>query len=126
MRHVGSFLISVLLAGCAAKPVEYLVFADVAIKAAQKAKADSLASTTYRQAENNYLRAKKDYVDGYYASSQQFANDARRLAEQAEFQSIAKQNRLGGASDSKDGALSEPSADGDWPLPPPNSGVSSP
>lgn len=71
------------------------MLADVAVKAAQKVKADALAPDTYRKAENFYLRAKQDYKEGYFDSSRKYADQARVLAEQAEYQSLAKQSRLG-------------------------------
>ncbi len=79
---------------CAHRPVDDLVLADTALKAAQKAKADALAPDFYRKAENFYLRAKKDYSEGYYDSCRKYADDARRTAEQAEYQAILKQNSV--------------------------------
>ena len=87
-------MVPVLVTACASKPVEYLAFADVAVKAAQKAKAESLSGDLYRQAENYLLRAKKDYAEGYYESCRKNADQARRLAEQAEYQALGKQNRV--------------------------------
>lgn len=80
--------------GCHPRPVEDLAIADVALRAAQKSKADSLAPDLYRKAENLFLRAKKDYAEGYYDSARKFANESRMLAEQAEFKSIQKQTQL--------------------------------
>lgn len=82
-----------LFAGCQHKPIEQLVFADAAIKAAQKAKADSLAPDLFRKAENYFLRAKTDYEEGYFDSCYKFANEARLAAEQAEYQSLLKQSK---------------------------------
>jgi hypothetical protein len=84
------------MAACHPRPVEDLALADVAIRAAQKVKADALAPDTYRQAENYYLRAKRDFADGYYDSCKKYANDARMLAEQAEYKSLLKQSQLKG------------------------------
>jgi hypothetical protein len=87
-------LVLVPLISCHPRPTEDLVLADVALKAAQKVKADSLAPDLYRKAENNYLRAKKDYADGYYDSCRKYSNEARMLAEQAEYKSLQKQTQL--------------------------------
>ena len=84
--------------GCQSRPVQDLALADVAIKAAQKAKADALAPDAYRKAENHYLRAKKDFNDGYYDSSKDYAKKARLLAEQAEYKALLKQASLKGPS----------------------------
>jgi len=83
-----------LLPGCQIRPVEDLVVADVALRAAQKVKADALAPDFFRKAENHFLRAKKDYNDGYYDSCRKHANEARMLAEQAEFKALLKQTQL--------------------------------
>lgn len=73
-----------------------MILADVALKAAQKVKAEVLAPDTYRKAENFYLRAKKDYNEGYFESAKKFAHRARQTAEQAEYQSVLKQTELKG------------------------------
>jgi len=85
-----------VVGGCHPRPVDDLALADVALKAAQKAKADSFAPDTFRKAENYYLRAKKDYSEGYFDSAKKFANDARLAAEQAEFQALYKQTQVRG------------------------------
>ena len=82
-----------ILLSCASRPIEEITLADVAVKAAQKAKADSFAPDAYRKAENFFLRAKRDYQDGYYESARKYSTEARQLAEQAEYQSIAKQTQ---------------------------------
>lgn len=87
------FILVVALTACVHRPVEDLVLADVAVKAAQKVKADALAPDAYRKAENYYLRAKKDFAEGYFDSSRRYARDARLLAEQAEFKALVKQNQ---------------------------------
>ena len=81
------------LAACHPRPVEDLAIADVAIKAAQKVKADSLAPDFFRKAENFYLRAKKDFAEGYYESSQKFAQQARMMAEKAEYRALQRQSQ---------------------------------
>lgn len=70
-----------------------MALADVALKSAQKAKADVLSPDVYRRAENYYLRAKKDFTEGYFDSCRKFANEARLLAEQAEYQSLLRQSK---------------------------------
>ena len=90
------------LVACSSRPVRQIVLADVAIKAAQKAKADSLATDLYRKAENHYLRAQKDYRDGYFDSCRKFADKARRLAEQAEYRAILKQAKIKGTGSAND------------------------
>ncbi len=89
-------ILSLLLVNCQHRPVEQLVVADVALKAAQKAKADSLAPDLFRKAENYFIRAKTDYEEGYFDSCYKFANEARLAAEQAEYQALLKQSKAKG------------------------------
>ncbi len=90
--------LSLFLFGCQHRPIQELVLADVAVKAAAKVKADALAPDMYRKAENTYLRAKRDFEEGYYDSCRKFANDARILAEKAEYASIFKQTKVRSSS----------------------------
>lgn len=84
----------VFFTACQSRPVRELAIADVALKSAQKVKADALAPDAYRQAENYYLRAKKDFADGYFDSSRKYADLARTSAEKAEYLSLLKQSKL--------------------------------
>ncbi len=105
------FLLFVLM-GCASRPVKEMLAADVALKAAQKAKADSSSSDLFRRAENYYWRAKKDYRDGYFDSAKKNAEEARLAAERAEYDAVQKQQSLQGPPDSPApwGESSEPVA----------------
>jgi hypothetical protein len=85
-----------------------LALADTAMKAAQKAKADSLATDQFRKAENYYLRAKKDFAEGYFDSCKKFANQARMTAEQAEFLALKKQSVLKNKPVDDDSSASAP------------------
>ncbi len=101
LRTFFTILILMSIGACTQRPVVDLALADVAIKAAQKARADSLATDQFRQAENFYLRAKKDFNEGYFDSCKKFANQARILAEQAEYHSLLKQNQVKSKTDGK-------------------------
>ncbi len=79
---------------CSSRPIEDISLADTALKAAQKARAEFLAPDFFRKAENYYLRAKKDYSEGYFDSCRKFANEARLAAEQAEYRSLLKQFQM--------------------------------
>lgn len=107
------YFLLVGLVSCHPRPVEDLALADVAVKSAQRAKADSLAPDTFRKAENFYLKAKKDFSDGYFESCRKNADEARRLAEQSEYQALKKQNQIRGGPTG-----SEFSPSFDSPLPP--------
>jgi hypothetical protein len=92
-RLVPGFLILLGLAACHPRPIDELAIADVALKAAQKAKADALATDFFRKAENFYLRAKKDFMEGYYDSCKKFADQARLMAEKAEYRALQRQTQ---------------------------------
>jgi hypothetical protein len=109
-----AFLGVLFFSACHPRPIEDFVLADVALKAAQKVKADALAPDIYRKAENFFLRAKKDYADGYYDSCKNFSNKARIHAEQAEFIALKKQ------ADLKDKAIDDDAVEA--PPPPPAPG----
>jgi hypothetical protein len=101
--NVNPFLFFILFGviSCQSRPVKELALADLALKSAQKAKADSLSEETYRKAENYYLRAKKDYAEGYFGSSGKFAEQARAFAEKAEFIALYKQGKARGKDPEK-------------------------
>lgn len=84
------------LIGCESRPVKELALADVAIRSAQKVKAESLATDDFRRAENFYLRAKKDFSEGYFDSCRKYATEARISAEKAEYTSLLKQQKAKG------------------------------
>ena len=98
MKTAFVFLVLALV-GCESRPVKELALADVAIRSAQKAKAESFATDEFRKAENFYLRAKKDFSDGYFDSSRKYANEARLAAERSEFKAFAKQQKIKGRED---------------------------
>jgi hypothetical protein len=91
---VSGFIVVLGLAACHPRPLDDLAIADVALKAAQKVKADSLAPDFFRKAENFYLRAKKDFADGYFDSSKKFAGQARLMAEKAEYRALQRQSQM--------------------------------
>mgnify|MGYP005860052799 CR=1 FL=1 len=97
-----------LLSACASRPINEMTLADTALKAAQKAKADALAPDDYRRAENFFLRAKRDYDEGYFESARKFARDARLAAERAEFTALKKQAQLKSADPGADGGSGGP------------------
>lgn len=107
--------IAVLISACHPRPVEDMVLADVALKSAQKVKADVLAVEQFRQAENFYLRAKKDYTEGYYDSAKKFANESRMMAEQAEYRALVRQNQLKGGGGMEPDPAPPPPSSSRWP-----------
>jgi len=114
-------LIVMWTGACAHRPIDEMALADTALKAAQKVKADALAPDFYRRAENYYLRAKRDYTDGYYDSAKKMATESRLSAEQAEYRALAKQNQTK-ARPADEGPGGAPDALGAPPPPPPPDG----
>jgi phage I-like protein len=100
-------LLLTFLVGCESRPVKELALADVAIRAAQKVKAESLATDEFRRAENYYLRAKKDFAEGYFDSARKYATDARLSAERAEFAALSKQQKAKARDEMVDAPASE-------------------
>lgn len=98
----------IALWGCHPRPTQDLVLAEVALKAAQKVKADTLAPDLYRKAENHYLRAKKDYAEGYYDSCRKNSSEARLLAEQSEYRALLKQTQIRDRASEDDFLSSQP------------------
>ncbi len=105
MKKYVWFALTLLTLGCQHRPIQELVLADVAVKAAAKVKADALAPDMYRKAENTYLRAKRDFEEGYYDSCRKYATEARLLAEKAEYQSIFKQSKIRSSSPDEEGGV---------------------
>jgi hypothetical protein len=101
VKFIGLLLVAFLV-GCESRPTKELALADVAIRSAQKVKAESLATDDFRRAENFYLRAKKDFAEGYFDSSRKYATDARLAAERAEFSALSKQQKAKGREDGAD------------------------
>lgn len=84
--------------GCAlfaTRPVQDMSDTQAAVRAAQEVQADTLAPDLYRQAQEYWLKAKREYRFKNYAESREFAKKAREFAEQAEFEAIrAGGNRM--------------------------------
>lgn len=120
---LGLSLFLFLLAACHPRPVEDLALADVAIRAAQKVKADALAPDKFRQAENFYLRAKRDFADGYYDSCKKFANEARLMAEKAEYGALYKQTQLKSKEQEETPAATDSPSPATPPPTPPSEGT---
>lgn len=105
-------LVGFLVLACHPRPVDDLVLAEVAVRSAQKVKADSLSPDLFRKAENHYLRAKKDYQEGYYDSCRKNANEARMLAERAEYGALLKQTQIKDRTSEDDFLSSQPDSQG--------------
>ena len=86
-------ILILLISGCslfATRPSLEMTYADSALRAAQEVKADILAPNLYREAYENYLKAKKYYKSKHFDNARKFALLTKKLAEEAEFISIKK------------------------------------
>lgn len=94
MKNVLTVSIFLLfLSGCglfATRPSLEMTYADSALRAAQEVKADILAPNLFREAYENYLKAKKFYKSKHFDSAKKHALITKKLAEEAEFISIKK------------------------------------
>ncbi len=94
---LGSVFLSLMLAvGCsitAVRPSQEMSNMDVAIRAAKEVNADVLAPELYRSAIEKSTSAKREYRFKNFTEAKAYANQARRFAEQAEFESIRNGGR---------------------------------
>ena len=118
-------------AGCsltATRPVQEMSDTTAAIRAAREVQAQTLAPELYRQSNEWFLRARREYRLKNFREAKEYADRARLFAEQAEFEAVrngAARESLnvpppppppppGGAPEAPDPA----SANGKWaPLP---------
>lgn len=84
-------LFPLVITGCSlfkTRPVQQMSDTNAAIKAAKEVQADVLAPELYRQANDWWRRARKEYRYKNFELAEEYAQKARRLAEQAEFEVI--------------------------------------
>lgn len=80
-----------LFAACsvvAVRPAQEMSNMEVALKAAKEVSADTLAPELYRSALEKSLIARKEYRFKNFLQARKLANDARTIAEKAEYESI--------------------------------------
>src|SRR5690348_3640000 len=89
LRGGSSFFVLLFLFGCsiiATRPVQEMSDATAAIRAAKEVQADTLAPEYYRQSNEWFFRAKHEYKFKNFKLAKEYADKARYLAEQAEFE----------------------------------------
>jgi hypothetical protein len=72
----------------ATRPVQDMSDTEAALRAAKEVQADTLAPELYRQANEWWFNARKEYRFKNFALAQEEAVKARRFAEQAEFEAL--------------------------------------
>lgn len=90
-RVLFGVLSAFLLASCsvfAVRPAQEMSNMDVAIRAAKEVNADMLSPDLYRGALEKSLLARKEYRFKNFLNARSLANEARDLAEKAEYQAI--------------------------------------
>jgi hypothetical protein len=103
---IAAFILSIG-AGCSifyGRPTQDMSDAQAAMRAAKEVQADTLAPELYREAGDWWLRAKREYKYKNFSLAHDYAEKARNLAEQAEFESI----RAGGVREEPPDPLAKP------------------
>jgi hypothetical protein len=91
-QSVAAFLLLVL-SGCAlfyGRPTQSMSDTAAAIKAAREVQADSLSPDLYRESNEWFMKAKREYKFKNFKLAKDYAEKARDLAEKAEFESLRK------------------------------------
>lgn len=81
----------ILSVGCsifATRPVQEMSYSLAAIKAAKEVQADTYTPELFRLSNEWFFRAKNEYKFKNFKLAKEYAEKARHLAEQAEFESI--------------------------------------
>jgi hypothetical protein len=87
----GIAVLALLFSGCsifATRPVQEMSDTSAALKAAREVQADTLAPELYRQAQEWFYKAKHEYQLKQFHRAAEYAEKARKYAEQAEFHAI--------------------------------------
>lgn len=79
------------------RPKVEMTLAQVAFIAAKEAGADIHAPNLYRQAEDNYLKAKSAYRRKYFNKAKEYALASKTFSEQAEYAASRKKALEGNA-----------------------------
>lgn len=80
------------------RPKLEMSFAQAAFMAAKEAEAETYASSTFRKAEDFYLKAKSAYRRKYFSKAKEYAIESTKYSEQAEYQSLRKKALEGDAN----------------------------
>jgi hypothetical protein len=70
------------------RPIQLMSDTSAALRAAKEVSADTLAPELYRRATDAYFRAQNEYRMKNFAIAEDYANRAKRLAEEAEFEAL--------------------------------------
>jgi hypothetical protein len=101
----------------ATRPVQEMSDTGAAIRAAKEVQADTLAPELYRQANEWFLKARKEYKFKNFSFAQQYAVRARKFAEQAEYESIKNGGTRSEAPADQPAAAAPAPAPNEYPAP---------
>jgi hypothetical protein len=96
----------VVSAGCSifyTRPVQDMSNAQAAMRAAKEVQADTLAPELYRQATEQWAKAKREYKLKNFSQARDLSEQARNYAEQAEFEAV----RAGGVREEPPDPMAE-------------------
>jgi hypothetical protein len=79
------------------RPKIEMTLAQAAFLAAKEAGADIHASSTFRKAEDYYLKAKSAYRRKYFNKAKEYALASKSFSERAEYQAVRKRALEGNA-----------------------------
>jgi len=125
LAFISVFFLATSCAVFTLRPVQEMSNTSAAIRAAKEVQADTLAPELYRQAREWFFKAQQEYKLKNFKNAKEFAETARRYAEEAELEALKNNgvrnseaqitDPLSDAAGSPGGNLSVPS-----PPPPPN------
>lgn len=113
-------LVAVTLAGCsvlATRPVQEMSDTAAALRAAREVQADTLAPDLYRRSNEWFSKARHEYKFKNFQNAKDYADKARRYAEQAEFEAIKNNGVRADASNSDSAPPPPPEPKYDYPTP---------
>jgi Domain of unknown function (DUF4398) len=87
----GILLLLFTAPGCtlmATRPVQEMANATAALRAAREVQSDSLAPELFRQSNELFLKAKKEYRFKNFYLAKEYLGQSQKLAERAEFEAI--------------------------------------
>ena len=113
-------LMILVLAACsvlATRPIQEMSDTTAALKAAREVQADTLSPELYRKATEWFNKAKQEYKFKNFKAAKDYAEKARRYAEQAEFAAIQNNGVRADYSETHPAPTPTQSRTYDYPVP---------
>ncbi|MBP7843455.1 MAG: DUF4398 domain-containing protein [Proteobacteria bacterium] len=92
LPSISLYALFMLISACSSteKPTQEMIFANAAMKAAERSLAEKRAPDLFRRAEQAHWRAQRYYLARDFEEAKKSAELTRRLAEKAEFSAELK------------------------------------